>query len=73
MIESAYKAGCELNFFSSSACAYNADLQKDPKVTALKESDANPAMSEQGYGWERIRDRHGLILTMSTICDTLSA
>ena len=27
-------------FFSSSACAYNTDLQKDPKITGLKESDA---------------------------------
>jgi nucleoside-diphosphate-sugar epimerase len=54
MIESAYKAGCERYFFSSSACAYNTDLQKDPKVTALKESDAYPAMAERGYGWEKL-------------------
>jgi nucleoside-diphosphate-sugar epimerase len=54
MIESAYKAGCERYFFSSSACVYNTDLQKDPKVTALKESDAYPAMSERGYGWEKL-------------------
>ncbi len=40
MIEAAYRAGAERYFFSSSACAYNTDLQKDPKVTALKESDA---------------------------------
>jgi nucleoside-diphosphate-sugar epimerase len=52
MIESASRAGCERYFFSSSACAYNTDLQKDPKVTALKESDAYPAMAGRGYGWE---------------------
>ena len=54
MIESAYKAGCERYFYSSSACVYNTDLQKDPKVRALKESDAYPAMSERGYGWEKL-------------------
>jgi nucleoside-diphosphate-sugar epimerase len=41
-------------FFSSSACAYNTDLQRDPKVRALKESDAYPAMAERGYGWEKL-------------------
>jgi nucleoside-diphosphate-sugar epimerase len=54
MIESAYKAGCERYFYSSSACVYNTDLQKDPKVRALKESDAYPALSERGYGWEKL-------------------
>lgn len=41
-------------FFSSSACVYNADKQKDPNVTALRESDAYPAMPEDGYGWEKL-------------------
>ena len=41
-------------FFSSSACAYNTDLQKTPDVIALKESDAYPAMAERGYGWEKL-------------------
>ena len=54
LIESAYRAGAERYFFSSSACAYNTDLQKDPNVRALKESDAYPAMSERGYGWEKL-------------------
>jgi len=54
MIESAYRAGCERYFYSSSACVYNTDLQKDPNVRALKESDAYPAMSERGYGWEKL-------------------
>ncbi len=54
MIEAAYKAGAERYFFSSSACAYNVNLQKDPHVRALKESDAYPAMSERGYGWEKL-------------------
>ncbi len=54
LIEAAWRAGAQRYFFSSSACAYNTDLQKDPKVRALKESDAYPAMAERGYGWEKL-------------------
>ena len=54
MVEAAYRAGVRRYFFSSSACAYNTLLQKDPKVRALKESDAYPAMAERGYGWEKL-------------------
>jgi GDP-D-mannose 3', 5'-epimerase len=53
-IEAAYKAGSRRYFFSSSACAYNTLLQRDPNVRALKESDAYPAMAERGYGWEKL-------------------
>jgi len=54
MIEAAYNAGANRYFFSSSACAYNTELQKDPQVRALKETDAYPAMAERGYGWEKL-------------------
>ena len=54
MIEAAYRAGAERYFFSSSACAYNTELQKDPNVAGLEESDAYPAMAERGYGWEKL-------------------
>lgn len=54
LIEAAYRAGCERYFYASSACAYNTELQKDPNVRALKESDAYPAMAERGYGWEKL-------------------
>jgi GDP-D-mannose 3', 5'-epimerase len=54
MIEAAYRAGAHRYFFSSSACAYNTELQKDPNVRPLKESDAFPAMAERGYGWEKL-------------------
>jgi GDP-D-mannose 3', 5'-epimerase len=54
LIEAAWRAGARRYFFSSSACAYNTDLQRDPKVRALKESDAYPAMAERGYGWEKL-------------------
>ncbi len=54
LIDAAWRAGAKRYFFSSSACAYNTGLQKDPNVRALKESDAYPAMSERGYGWEKL-------------------
>ncbi len=41
-------------FFSSSACAYNKDLQDQPTISGLKESDAYPANPEDGYGWEKL-------------------
>ena len=54
LIEAAHQAGADRYFFSSSACAYNTELQMDPDVRALKESDAYPAMAERGYGWEKL-------------------
>ncbi len=41
-------------FFSSSACVYAADKQLDTANPGLKESDAYPAMPEDGYGWEKL-------------------
>jgi nucleoside-diphosphate-sugar epimerase len=41
-------------FFSSSACVYNADKQTNTFIQGLKESDAYPAMPEDGYGWEKL-------------------
>jgi nucleoside-diphosphate-sugar epimerase len=54
LIEAAWQAGAKRYFFSSSACVYNTDIQKDPNVRALKESDAFPARAERGYGWEKL-------------------
>ena len=54
MLESAYRGGTRRYFFSSSACAYNTQLQQDPNVRALKETDAYPALAERGYGWEKL-------------------
>ena len=54
MVEAAYKAGARRYFFASSACVYNTQLQQDPDVRALRESDAYPAMAERGYGWEKL-------------------
>ena len=41
-------------FFSSTACVYNTDLQKNPNIKSLKEEDAYPAKPEDGYGWEKL-------------------
>ena len=41
-------------FYSSSACAYNKNLQNSPDIDGLKEDDAYPAMPEDGYGWEKL-------------------
>ena len=54
LCEAAREHGVRRYFFASSACVYNADKQRDPNVTALKESDAYPAMPEDGYGWEKL-------------------
>jgi GDP-D-mannose 3',5'-epimerase len=54
MLMAAREAGVERFFYSSSACVYNAEKQRDPNVTALKEEDAYPAMPEDGYGWEKL-------------------
>lgn len=54
MLMAARDASVERFFYSSSACVYAADRQRDPKVTALTESDAYPAMPEDGYGWEKL-------------------
>ncbi|MFC5727414.1 MULTISPECIES: NAD-dependent epimerase/dehydratase family protein [Nocardioides] len=54
MLQAAQKHDVERYFYSSSACVYAADKQTDTAVTALKESDAYPAMPEDGYGWEKL-------------------
>jgi GDP-D-mannose 3', 5'-epimerase len=54
LLMSAKDAEISRFFFSSSACVYNGDKQKDTNVTALKEEDAYPALAEDGYGWEKL-------------------
>jgi nucleoside-diphosphate-sugar epimerase len=60
MLMAARKCGVERYFYSSSACVYNGDLQHTPDEgdrftpPALKESDAYPALAEDGYGWEKL-------------------
>jgi nucleoside-diphosphate-sugar epimerase len=54
MLMAARDLGVRRYLFSSSACVYAADKQTDADVVALKESDAYPAMPEDGYGWEKL-------------------
>jgi GDP-D-mannose 3',5'-epimerase len=54
MLMAAEKYGVKRYFYSSSACVYNADKQRDPNNPGLKEEDAYPAMAEDGYGWEKL-------------------
>lgn len=54
LLQAAVDNDVERLFYASSACVYAADHQTDPNVTALKESDAYPAMPEDGYGWEKL-------------------
>jgi GDP-D-mannose 3', 5'-epimerase len=54
MLVAARDEQVERFFYSSSACVYAADKQADTQVTALTESDAYPAMAEDGYGWEKL-------------------
>jgi nucleoside-diphosphate-sugar epimerase len=54
LLRAARDARCERYFFSSSACVYAADKQTRTDLAPLKESDAYPAMPEDGYGWEKL-------------------
>jgi len=54
MLLAARAQGVGRFFYASSACVYNGEKQTNPDVVALKESDAYPAMPEDGYGWEKL-------------------
>jgi len=54
MLMAAQAKGVKRFFYSSSACVYNGEKQTNPDVVALKESDAYPALPEDGYGWEKL-------------------
>ena len=70
MLMAAKEQGVDRFFYSSSACVYAGEKQTETDVTPLKESDAYPAMPEDGYGWEKLfsermcrhfREDHGLV------------
>ena len=54
MLLAARETGAERFFYASSACVYNAQRQTESNVIPLKESDAYPALPEDGYGWEKL-------------------
>ena len=54
MLQASVAVDVERFFFSSSACVYAEERQLTADVEPLKESDAYPAMPEDGYGWEKL-------------------
>jgi len=54
LLLAAKECGINRFFYASSACVYNGEKQTDPNNPGLKESDAYPALAEDGYGWEKL-------------------
>jgi nucleoside-diphosphate-sugar epimerase len=54
LLLAAKECGADRFFYASSACVYNGEKQTDPNNPGLKESDAYPALAEDGYGWEKL-------------------
>lgn len=54
LLIAAKDCGIDRYFYASSACVYNGDKQTDTENPGLKESDAYPALAEDGYGWEKL-------------------
>jgi nucleoside-diphosphate-sugar epimerase len=54
MLVAARDAGVDRFFYASTAGVYNVERQRGSGGAALKESDAYPAMPEDGYGWEKL-------------------
>ncbi len=54
VLQASKEAGTQRYFYSSTACVYAADKQTSANVIPLKETDAYPAMPEDGYGWEKL-------------------
>ena len=54
LLMAARDEGVSRYFYASSACVYAAGKQDRPDIDALRESDAYPAMPEDGYGWEKL-------------------
>jgi nucleoside-diphosphate-sugar epimerase len=54
LLLAAKDCGVDRFFYASSACVYNAQKQTDTANPGLRESDAYPALAEDGYGWEKL-------------------
>ena len=54
ILEAARIMDTERIFYSSSACAYNRELQENEDCEPLKESDVLPAYPDSAYGWEKL-------------------
>jgi GDP-D-mannose 3', 5'-epimerase len=54
LLMAAKDSGVQRYYYASSACVYNGEKQMDPRNPGLQESDAYPALAEDGYGWEKL-------------------
>src|SRR4030043_1207575 len=54
LLIAARDCGIDRFFYASSACVYNGEKQTDPDNPGLKESDAYPALADDGYGWGKL-------------------
>lgn len=54
LLQAAVAENVQRYFYASSACVYKASRQSSTSLEALRESDAYPAMPEDGYGWEKL-------------------
>jgi nucleoside-diphosphate-sugar epimerase len=54
LLIAAKECGIDRYFYASSACVYNGEKQTNTENPGLKESDAYPALAEDGYGWEKL-------------------
>jgi nucleoside-diphosphate-sugar epimerase len=75
LLMSARNLGVDRYFYASSACVYPDYRQRETDNPGLKETDAYPAMPEDGYGWEKLfserlcrhfREDFGLTTRVST-------
>lgn len=58
LLLAAKELGAKRFFFASSACVYAASKQNHTRLEdGLRETDAYPAMPEDGYGWEKAVQR----------------
>jgi nucleoside-diphosphate-sugar epimerase len=54
LLVAARDKGVRSYYFASSACVYNQELQDNNDIIRLRESDAWPALPEEGYGLEKL-------------------
>ena len=54
MLEEAKNSGIARVFYSSSACIYPEEAQRDPNNSGLAEESAYPAHPDSEYGWEKL-------------------
>jgi len=54
LLKASLEQKIEKYFFAPSACVYASNLQTSSNNPGLRETDAYPALPEDGYGWEKL-------------------